>query len=60
MRFLTIVQSECCAVTRKLLHFYEFVGAIRTLMDGSGLKGVLETIYGENAVVHMTGFDTDA
>ena len=29
------------------------LGAIRTLMDGSGLKDVLETIYGENAVVHM-------
>jgi hypothetical protein len=22
-------------------------------MDGSGLKQILETIYGENAVVHM-------
>ena len=29
--------------------------AIGTLMEGSGLKEVLETIYGENAVVHMTG-----
>lgn len=26
---------------------------IGTLMEGSGLKEVLETVYGENAVVHM-------
>ena len=32
------------------------LGAIGTLMDGSGLKDILETIYGENAVIHiMTG-----
>jgi hypothetical protein len=29
------------------------LGAIGTLMDGSGLKQIIETIYGENAVVHM-------
>ena len=29
------------------------LGATGTLMDGSGLKQIIETIYGENAVVHM-------
>jgi len=29
------------------------LGAIGTLMDGSGLTDILGTIYGENAVVHM-------
>ena len=29
------------------------LGAIGTLMDESGLKDILETIYGENTVVHM-------
>ena len=29
------------------------LGAIGTLMEGSGLKEILETIYGENAVVHI-------
>jgi len=28
-------------------------GAIGTLMEGSGLKEILQTIYGDNAVVHM-------
>ena len=31
------------------------LGAIGTLMDGSGLKDDLEMIYDENAVVHMSG-----
>ena len=29
------------------------LGAIGTLMEGSGLKEILETIFGENAVVHI-------
>ena len=29
------------------------LGAIGTLMEGTSLKNILETIYGENAVVHM-------
>ena len=29
------------------------LGAIGMLMDGSGLTDIVETIYGENAVVHM-------
>ena len=29
------------------------MGDIGTLTDGSGLKDILETIYGENTVVHM-------
>ena len=33
--------------------FMNLLGAIGTLMDGSGLRQILETIYGENAVVHM-------
>ena len=33
--------------------FMNLLGAIGTLMDGSGLKDILETIYGENAVAHM-------
>ena len=32
------------------------LGAIGTLMEGTGLKNILETVYGENAVVYiMTG-----
>ena len=36
--------------------FYAFMnlfGAIGTLMNGSGLKDIVDTIYGANAVVHM-------
>ena len=33
--------------------FMNVLGTIRTLMDGSGLKEIMETVYGENAVVHM-------
>ena len=33
--------------------FMNLLGAIGTLMDGSGLKDILGTIYGENAVVHI-------
>jgi len=33
--------------------FMNLLGAIATLMDGSGLKKILETVYGENAVVHI-------
>ena len=33
--------------------FMNLLGAIGTLMDGSGLKEILQTIYGENAVMHM-------
>ncbi len=33
--------------------FMNVLGAIGTLMDGSGLKDIMETVYGENAVVHM-------
>jgi hypothetical protein len=33
--------------------FMNHLGDLGTLMDGSGLKKILETIYGENAVVHM-------
>ena len=29
------------------------LGAIGTLMEGTGLKNILETVYGENAVMHM-------
>ena len=29
------------------------LGAIGTLMDGSGLNEILHMVYGENAVVHM-------
>ena len=29
------------------------LGAIGTLMDGTGLKDILETVYGENSVTHM-------
>ena len=39
-----------------LLGFHTFMnvlGAIGTLMDGSGLKEIMETVYGENAVLHM-------
>ena len=33
--------------------FMNLLGAIGTLMNGSGLKDIFETIYGDNAVVHM-------
>ena len=33
--------------------FMNLLGAIGTLMNGSGLKYIFETIYGDNAVVHM-------
>ena len=33
--------------------FMNLLGAIGTLMDGTGLKDILETVYGENTVVHM-------
>ena len=33
--------------------FMNLLGAIGSLMDGSGLKEILQTIYGENAVMHM-------
>jgi len=29
------------------------LGAIGTVMEATGLKNILETVYGENAVVHM-------
>ena len=36
--------------------FHTFMNAlatIGTLMDGSGLREIMDTVYGENAVVHM-------
>ena len=33
--------------------FMNLLGAIGKLMDGTGLKNILEVIYGENAVLHM-------
>ena len=33
--------------------FMNFLGAVGTLMKGTGLKEILEVLYGENAVVHM-------
>ncbi|CAJ1064633.1 hypothetical protein SNEBB_002215, partial [Xyrichtys novacula] len=33
--------------------FMNLLGAIGSLMDGSGLKEIMETVYGENAVVHI-------
>ena len=33
--------------------FMNVLGAIGTLMAGTGLKRILEEVYGENAVVHM-------
>ena len=29
------------------------LGAIGSLMDGSGLKEIMETVYGENAITHI-------
>ena len=29
------------------------IGAIGTLMDGSGIRSILQSVYGENAVVHI-------
>ena len=33
--------------------FMNLLGAIGTLMEGTGLKNILEVVYGENAEVHM-------
>ena len=33
--------------------FMNLLGAIGTLMNGSGLNDIFDTIYGDNAVVHM-------
>ena len=33
--------------------FMNVLGTIGTLMDGTGLKEIMETVYCENAVVHM-------
>jgi len=33
--------------------FMNVLGATGTLMEASGLKEIMETVYGENAVVHM-------
>ena len=33
--------------------FMNLLGAIGTLMQGTGLQNILELVYGENAVVHM-------
>ena len=33
--------------------FMNVLGAIGTLMGGAGLKEIMETVYGENAFVHM-------
>ena len=33
--------------------FMNVLGATGTLMDGTGLKEIMETVYGENAFVHM-------
>ena len=32
-----------------------YLGSVGSVMDGSGLKEVLQTVYGENAVKHMLG-----
>ena len=34
--------------------FMNILGAIETLMEGSGLREILQEVYGENAVYHMT------
>ena len=51
--------SQIRSVVFLLGSFYtlmNLLGAIGTLMDGSGIKEILGTIYGENAVQHiMTG-----
>ena len=33
--------------------FMNLLGAIGKLMEGTGLKSILEVVYGENAVIHM-------
>ena len=33
--------------------FMNLLGAIGTLMDGTGLKDILGVVYGENSVIHM-------
>ncbi|KAH3833677.1 hypothetical protein DPMN_106990 [Dreissena polymorpha] len=30
-----------------------FLGAIGSFMEGTGLKNILETVYGEHAIVHI-------
>jgi hypothetical protein len=33
--------------------FMNLLGAIGTLMEGSGFKEIPDTVYGENAIVHL-------
>ena len=33
--------------------FMNVLGDIGTLMDGTELKGIMDTVYGENAVIHI-------
>ena len=33
--------------------FMNLLGAIGSLMDGSGLKEIMETVYDENAITHI-------
>lgn len=35
--------------------FMNLLGAIGTLMKGTGLRNIMEVVYGSNAVQHMTG-----
>ena len=51
------VKSESLPIVCRLGRFHtsmSFLGSIGKLMDGSGWKMVLETIYGENIVEHIT------
>ena len=34
-------------------NFMNVLGAVGTLMDGTGLKEIMETVYGESAIIHM-------
>jgi hypothetical protein len=51
MLFQVIAKSGIGFIAWQLPHCQEFVGSNR--MDGSGLKEILDTVYSENAIVHM-------
>ena len=44
--------SHLIGIVLMLPYTHELAGGIGTLMEGTGLKNILETVYGENAVVY--------
>ena len=57
LKALEIIKLKSLNAVCRLGGFHtlmSFLGSIGSVMKGSGLSDVLETVYGPNAVVHMT------